>query len=98
MPIYTFKNKENGEILEYTMRVAELDDFKKNNPNLERYFSPETCNVDFTFVEGGSRLKSMNGGMSRVDPKFEEQVIDRCKRNIPGNKLSETHKSSQNRV
>jgi hypothetical protein len=37
MPTYTFIHKETGEITEHVMKIAELDEFKKNNPVLERY-------------------------------------------------------------
>lgn len=36
MPSYTFKNKKTGKTKEYTMRMSEYDQFKKDNPNLER--------------------------------------------------------------
>ena len=32
MPTYDFKNKETGEVTERIMKMSELDDFKKNNP------------------------------------------------------------------
>jgi len=34
MPTYVFRNKDNNEIEEHVMKMAELDEFKKNNPNL----------------------------------------------------------------
>lgn len=36
MAIYTFKNKRSGKTKEYEMRISEYDQFKKDNPNLER--------------------------------------------------------------
>ena len=39
MPQYEFKNLNTGEIEEHTMRISELDDFKKNNPHLERHIT-----------------------------------------------------------
>ena len=95
MPVYAFKNKSTGEVTEHKMRVAELDGFTKAHPELERFFSAETCNIQFKIESGGSRLKSMNGGISKVDPKFETEVIGRIKRNVHGNTLDKTHKSSQ---
>jgi hypothetical protein len=35
MPVYEFKNKETGEITTHVMKISELDEFKKNNSNLE---------------------------------------------------------------
>ena len=39
MPLYEFKNLNTGEIEEHTMRISELDEFKKNNPHLERHIT-----------------------------------------------------------
>jgi hypothetical protein len=39
MPTYEFRNVETGEIVERVMRMSEYDDFVKNNPHLERFFS-----------------------------------------------------------
>lgn len=39
MPIYQFKNKETGEVVEKNLRISELDDWKKDNPAFESYFS-----------------------------------------------------------
>ena len=34
MSTYIFKNKKSDEIFEKQMRISELDDFKKENPDL----------------------------------------------------------------
>lgn len=34
MPTYIFKNTKNDEIFEKQMRISELDEFKKENPDL----------------------------------------------------------------
>jgi len=34
MPTYIFKNTKTEEIFEQQMRISELDNFKKNNPDL----------------------------------------------------------------
>ena len=38
MPSYDFKNKETGEIIELKMSMAELDKYKDEHPEMERYF------------------------------------------------------------
>ena len=38
MPVYTFKDKETNEIFDINIRMSELDDYKKEYPNHERYF------------------------------------------------------------
>ena len=34
MPTYIFKNKKTDEIFEQRMRISELDEYKKENPDL----------------------------------------------------------------
>lgn len=34
MPLYSFKNKQTGEITTEKLLMTELDDFKANNPDL----------------------------------------------------------------
>ena len=42
MPSYDFKNKETGEIIELKMSMAELDKYKDEHPEMERYFGNQT--------------------------------------------------------
>jgi len=39
MPTYEFKNKKTGEIEEYLLSFSQVDDFKKDNPHLERIWT-----------------------------------------------------------
>lgn len=39
MPTYDFKNLNTDEIETHIMKMSELDEFKQNNPHLERYMS-----------------------------------------------------------
>jgi len=34
MPIYTFRNKNNGQIEEHNVPLSDLDSFKEKNPHL----------------------------------------------------------------
>lgn len=36
MPTYTFEEQATGNIVERHMRISELDDFKKNNPQFKQ--------------------------------------------------------------
>lgn len=36
MPSYTFRNRKNGKIREYNIRMSEYDQFKLDHPELER--------------------------------------------------------------
>lgn len=39
MPRYDFRNKETGEIIEVTLKIAERDQYMQDNPNLEPYIT-----------------------------------------------------------
>jgi hypothetical protein len=88
--IYTFLNKNTNEIEEHTMRLAEYDDFKLNNPHLERHFSPEG-------LPGfGDGMRMDTPGIGKADSAFEKYVINRMKETIPGNTMS-GHKTKMQR-
>lgn len=40
MPTYTFEDKETGERIDKVLRISQLDQFKKDNPNLEQVILP----------------------------------------------------------
>jgi predicted RNase H-like nuclease len=39
MPTYNFRNIETDEEFEIVMKISELDDFKKDNPNLQQFLT-----------------------------------------------------------
>ena len=39
MPTYTFKHIETGEVKDYVIRMSQLDEFKKDNPELTQVIS-----------------------------------------------------------
>jgi len=91
MPRYDFLNKDTGEIELHTMSYTVLDEFKVNNPHLERYFAAE----DLPIMSDGSRMSTP--GIGKKDSSFEKYVIDRMKATIPGNTMS-GHKSSGHNI
>jgi len=88
MPRYDFLNQNTGEVEIHTMSYTVLDEFKANNPHLERYFAFE----DLPIMSDGSRLSVP--GTGKPDSTFQKYVIDRMKHNVAGNRLAETHKTS----
>ena len=80
--IYPFYNKETGQIEEHTMRLSEYDDFKTNNPHLERYFG-----MDGLAGLGDAQRMSVPG-IGQAHMAFERGVIQRMKESIPGNTMS----------
>jgi len=80
--IYPFYNKTTGEVEEHTMRLAEYDDFKANNPHLERYFAADGL------AGLGDGMRMDTPGTGKADSTFEKYVIQRMKDTIPGNTMS----------
>lgn len=87
MPTYKFRNLNTGEVTEHVMRIAELDEFKQNNPQLERYFDVD----GLAGLGDGTRMNVPGAG--RPDKAFEQGVIQRIKESVPGNTLGKTHKT-----
>lgn len=91
MPTYVFKNKETGEIEEYVMSYTKLDEFKEQNPTLERHF--EVADLPGF---GDTMRMSINSGM-KADGRFEREIIGRIKAKVPKNTLAKTHKTKMPR-
>lgn len=79
--IYTFLNNNTGEVETHTMRLAEYDKFKEDNPHLVRYFAPE----DVVALGDGQRMSVP--GIGQAHMAFERGVIQRMKETIPGNTM-----------
>jgi hypothetical protein len=89
--IYIFRNIETEEIIEMNMRLSEYDDFKENNPHLERYYDAETL------PSFGDSTRMSVPGIGQPDARFEREVIGRIKEKVPGNNLHKTHKTKMPR-
>ena len=87
MATYTFLNKNTNEIEEHSMKISELDNFKLENPHLERYFAAENLPV---FGDG---MRMNTPGVGKADSTFEKYVINRIKESVPGNTLAKSHKT-----
>jgi len=57
MPLYDFRNKETGEIIEVRMSFTELDKYKQDNPHLEQYHG----NFPGVVADAGIRNKVPDG-------------------------------------
>ena len=88
--IYTFLNLNTNEIEEHTMRLAEYDEFKENNPHLQRYFSADAI----PGLGDGQRMSVP--GIGQPHAAFETGVIQRMQETIPGNTMS-GHKTKRPR-
>jgi hypothetical protein len=91
MPTYVFINKETQELEEHVLRLSVYDEFKEQNPHLERYHSPENLPI----MSDGARLSTP--GTGKADSTFEKYVINRIKESVPGNTLDKGHKTKMPR-
>lgn len=87
MPVYQFRNIQTGDLEDHIMSYTKLEEFKEQNPHLERYFTPENLPV---FGDG---MRMNVPGIGQPDAAFEHGVIQRIKETVPGNRLNETHKT-----
>lgn len=76
MPTYEFRNINTGEITEHVMRISEFDEFKSNNPHLERIFTQSPA-----FAGDHITLKKDTG--------FKE-VLQRIHEKTPGSQLNKS--------
>ena len=87
MPTYTYLNKNTNEVEDHRIALADLDEFKQLNPQLERYFAA----VDLPVLSDASRMSTPR--THKADSTFEKYVIDRIKESVPGNTLKQNHKT-----
>ena len=78
MPLFEFKNKETGEVIEKFMSLATREEFLKENPNME------------TMISGGNPLiDPVRLGLKRPDAGFKE-VLQRIHEKTAGSTLNRT--------
>lgn len=77
MPTYVFRDKETGEQFEKIMKIAELDDFRKDNPQLE------------TVIHAPAFCDPVRVGARKMDTGFKE-VLQRIHEKTPGSQLDKS--------
>ena len=75
MPVYTFKDVESNEIFDVQMRMNDLDDYKKENPNHERHFDEAPMLVSGTGIRSDSGFNEVLTKISEAHP--ESPLADR---------------------
>lgn len=79
MPTYEFLNKKTNKIEEHFMSISAYDDFKENNPHLERYIGDAPL---FSY----SGTKDFSGG--KTDNTFKE-VMQKIAEKHPASALAD---------
>lgn len=69
MPTYTFKDTETHQVFDIVMSMSDLDEYKKEYPNHERYFDEVPALISGTG-------KQVDGGFKEVLSKISEAHPD----------------------
>lgn len=69
MPTYTFLNTNTKEIEEHRVSMRDYDDFKKNNPHLERHHTAGEGSIGDSVRLG---ITTTDGGFKEVLSKIAE--------------------------
>jgi hypothetical protein len=68
MPTYDFINKETGEITEVVMPMTELDKYKDEHPELERYFGNQSVAATYGAPKQSDGFKEVMQKVQRAHP------------------------------
>lgn len=79
MPRYDFKNLKTGEVKEYTMSYKDLEQFKKDNPDLQQQIG--TINYSYN-SSGSATLKKAGDGWKEVQQRIQSGMPPRLRGNI----------------
>jgi hypothetical protein len=69
MPTYDLKNKETGEIVTNMMKIADLDKYKEEHPELERYFGNQAPATMYGKPKQTEGFKEVMQKMQAAHPK-----------------------------
>ena len=71
MPTYTFRNTETGEEFDKFMKIAECDDFLKENPKLEKIITGTPQLIDPVRLG----IRRPDQGFKEVMQKIHEKTV-----------------------
>lgn len=79
MPSYTFLNKQTNEVEVHKLLISSYDEFKNNNPHLERYHEPG---------QGPALGDPVRLGVRTIDNGFRE-VLSKIHHSQPKSNLAD---------
>lgn len=68
MPTYEFINKETGEIVSEYMSISQLDKYKEEHPELERYFGNQNVATVYGKPVQSDGFKSVMQKIQKAHP------------------------------
>jgi hypothetical protein len=102
MPIYEFVNTKTKKIEEYSMSVSAYDQFKADNPHLERYYSePPLYSYsgmgDFAGKKTDNTWKEVMHKIAEQNPRspLAEKVLKKDSKRIKTDQVIEKHRKKQ---
>lgn len=75
MPNYTYLNTETGETFDLSMTIAEMTQYEKDNPKMERVYSKVHV------------ADPVNIGVKKPPSDFQKYVLGRINASVPGAKV-----------
>ena len=102
MPIYEFVNTKTKKIEEYTMSISAYDQFKADNPHLERYYSEPPLysysgTGDFAGKKTDNTWKEVMSKIAEQNPRspLAEKVLRKDAKRIKTDQVIEKHRKKQ---
>ena len=77
MPLYEYRNKDTGEVITKMVKIADREQFLKDNPDLEPMISAPKIVSD-----SGSPLKKAGDGWKEVQSRIKSGLPPRLRDNI----------------
>jgi hypothetical protein len=68
MPTYDFINKETGEITEVVLSIKDLDKYKEEHPELDRYFGNQVTSAVYGNPKQSDGFKSVMQKIQKAHP------------------------------
>lgn len=76
MPTYEFKNKETNEVFTKVMTIAEMEEFVREHPENERYYSSAPRCVDPTRIGGKKPDEGFRDVLKNIHSKHKGSNIN----------------------
>ena len=88
MPTYIFKNTKTEEIFEQQMRISELDNFKKNNPDLVQMPTAPSFRLKGTGWYETDFKTGNKKNIAKSDNESQSSTKSKDKKETPAKKVS----------
>jgi len=102
MPIYEFVNTKTKKIEEHTMSISAYDQFKADNPHLERYYSEAPLYSysgmgDFSGKKTDNTWKEVMSKIAEQNPRspLADKVLKKDSKRIKTDQVIEKHRKKQ---